>query len=448
MLKNKLLAYITCSSGAVAAVFGFLLPVIVGSAGMAVDLSKAYLVKNRMCLALDASTLAVGSSSGSIEELEDKLQAFMNANYPEDEFGHLRTPQLEVTENLIHAEVSADVDTSFMGLLGNETMRVDCSTDVVREVRGLEVALVVDVTGSMSTNNNIDALRTASRNFVNILYDRTTDEENVKIGIVPYVANVNVGPYGLGLDEAGQPYGDAFVRNPSGLSFDQSEKFEWHGCVMARENPDDTLDAQDTWQWDMFRHDFSRSRNSSYRYYASYYNNNYGPNYDCNRNHIQPLTSDRTTLLEKIDLFYPGGYTHGNLGMVWGYRVISPGFPFEEGAAWEDDQWQKAILMMTDGVNTVPQTYGAYGGYLDYVDDGVDTTELNERFEATCNLLREEGVLVYTVTFTSGVDATTRGYYERCATDPSKYINAPEQADLIEAFERISTELSNLHISQ
>lgn len=448
MLKKTFLKLLLSSSGAVAAVFGFMLPVVVGSAGMAVDLSKAYLVKNRVCLALDAATLAVGSSSGDQAELEDRLNNFLSANYPKENFGTMQNVSLVITGNTIDTEAEALIPTSFMGFLGKDELTIMCSTEVKREVRGLEVVMVVDVTGSMATNNNIETLKTASRNFVNILYDRTTDPEAVKIGIVPYVATVNVGPYGLGLDEDGLAYDMPFVNNPSSLVFDQSQKTQWHGCVLARDNPEDTLDAQIDWRWNMYRHDFSRSKSSSYRSNANYYNNTYGPNYSCNRNYIQPLTSDQDDLLDKIDLFYPDGWTHGNQGMVWGYRVLSPESPFKEGSAWEDDKWQKAILMMTDGINTIPDTYGAYKGYLDYQAAGIGTNALNRRFEDTCNALREAGVLVYTVTFTSGVNASTRGYYERCATDPTKYINAPEQSDLIEAFERISTELSNLHISK
>ncbi len=448
--RQSFCCWLLSVSGAVAITFGFMLPLIVGSAGMAVDLSKAYLVKNRLCQALDAAALAVSTSTGDRQALEDLLNAYIQANHnPSDNLGQIHSVSLDMNGEVIKAEASADVITHFMGVLGNDDITVYCTTEVIREVRGLEVVMVVDNTGSMSSNNNIEALRVAAANFVNILFDRTTDEDSVKIGIVPYVATVNVGPYGLGLDEDGFFYDTPFVNNPLVLDFDQSDFNAWHGCVLARENPDDTMDAPDnTWRWDMWRHDFSRSSNYSWRENAAWYNYNYGPNYDCNRNYIQPLTSDRLQLLDKIDDFYASGYTHGNAGMVWGYRVLSPGFPFREGSAWEDEEWQKAVLMMTDGINTVPPSYGAYGGYLDYVAEGIGTNELNRRFEDVCNRLREEGVLVYTITFTSGVNATTRGYYERCATQPSNYYNAPSQADLIQAFERISTELANIHISR
>ena len=36
---------------------------------------------------------------------------------------------------------------------------------------------------------------------------------------------------------------------------------------------------------------------------------------------------------------------------LWGWRVISPGAPFTEGSAYNDDKFVKAIILLTDGEN-------------------------------------------------------------------------------------------------
>jgi hypothetical protein len=89
--------------------------------------------------------------------------------------------------------------------------------------------------------------------------------------------------------------------------------------------------------------------------------------------------------------------------------------------------------------------YSAYGGTRTH---DVSVTDLNERFEETCTEMKKQGIQIYTVTFTSGVSDNTRGYYERCASDATKYFDAPSQDDLVETFEQISKELSNLYIMQ
>ena len=56
-----------------------------------------------------------------------------------------------------------------MKVFGYDEIDVESETTVQREIRGLEVVLVLDNTGSMNTNNNIDALKDASDAFVEIL---------------------------------------------------------------------------------------------------------------------------------------------------------------------------------------------------------------------------------------------------------------------------------------
>ena len=67
-----------------------------------------------------------------------------------------------LAEVTVIVSAKAEFDTNFMNLFGIDSVTVASSTTVRREVQGLEVVLVLDNTGSMNTNNNIEALRTAS----------------------------------------------------------------------------------------------------------------------------------------------------------------------------------------------------------------------------------------------------------------------------------------------
>lgn len=156
-----------------------------------------------------------------------------------------------------------------------------------------------------------------------------------------------------------------------------------------------------------------------------------------------PLSSDQDALIAHIDNMYPDGNTLGNIGMTWGYRLLSPEPPFEEGSPWGDENWRKAVIMMTDGDNTRDGTYSPY--WFTSKND-MTVTQFNQRFEETCEAMKEQGIIIYTVTFASGISDTTKGYYERCASSPDQYYDAPSQEELVEVFETISRELSNLHI--
>ncbi len=459
--------------GAIAAAFGLLIPVVVSATGVFIDMSQGYLVRARLASALDAAALAA-AATGSDDEafLEQRVEDFVEANYPSDKIGTniLVTTILNGDELTVSA--SAELNTSFMRIFGFDFLDVAASTTVQREVRGLEVVMVLDNTGSMATNDNIGTLRTATESFVTILFESVSDPELVKVGLVPYASSVNVGPYGLGMDLDSDSYGEPFVIPPEDdiyasydsslnpltgddygideddLEYDLSLKGQWHGCVLAEEY---TLDTEDhAGPWEMYRHDFNGNNYYLNNIYfngtlGDGYNALRGPNIYCPQQPIVPLTSDEQFLIDSADNMTASGATLGNFGMVWGWRVLSPEEPFIEGAEYDNDQWDKVVVVMTDGVNTMSNVYSAYGRSNAH---SIDADDLDDRFSEVCDAMKENNILIYTVTFDSGVDDDTKDLYRDCATTTANYNDAPSQEKLEEVFEKIARELSNLHIRQ
>ena len=172
------------------------------------------------------------------------------------------------------------------------------------------------------------------------------------------------------------------------------------------------------------------------------------PNTSCPWAYIQPLTSNEQTLLNLIQTMKHEGSTYSNVGMAWGMRLLSPAPPFTEGTAWDDDEWNKAIVMMTDGEMSPSSIYSYYWDSRKTYTDSVST--LNNRLTETCNLLKSNDVIIYTVTFdhaTSDISESTKNIYRGCATSPDHYYDAPSQEELTNVFEEISAALARLHIS-
>ncbi len=438
--------FILATQAATAIAFAMMIPLVVGAGGLGVDLATAYMVRQRLSHALDAAALAAAASGETGAALQAQVNAFLLMNYPSDKIGATYDLQvLEMSGGRIQVSARANFDPYFVDILGIDIINVYAQTTVSREIRGLEVAMVLDVTGSMATNNNIGALRTASTNFINILFDRAVYDDNIKIGLVPFATAVNVGPYGLGKNPDGTFYDTPFVNNPSNMKWNTGRSTDWWGCVLARNYPEDTMDSQASWRWDMFRFTYQGSLDSYYRKNYKTEDPKAGINYGCNKSYIQPLTSNRTQLLSRISGLRADGSTLSNLGMVWGYRLLSPAFPFREGADWSDAQWRKAVVMMTDGDNYLNDHYTAYGTRM---SNSITVSGLNNRLAETCTRMKQQGIKIYTVTFTSGINQQTKDFYKNCATDANKYYDAPTQEDLIDVFERISLELSNIHVSQ
>lgn len=490
------------TSGTIITAFAIMAPIVVGTVGLSLDISEAYLVRQRLAGALDASALAGAASSTDEAEITDRVEDFFEANYPDEKIGVPHDLNVEVDEDYVTVSAEADYNTSFMSVLGIDSLTVGAQTVVQRKIQGLEVVMVLDNTGSMSTNDNIGTLRTAATNFTNILFDKTNDPEFIKIGLVPYANAVRVGKYGLGQNPDGSQYGDGtvFVTKPTDVSYTTSHSSStgWYGCVVEHHpdynsaatyvagsygqlwmngtnwdghgwdptsssndpTPQDTTDDY-TGPWDIYMKGSVRgtkttcstrrgvttcttSKSTSSSTAPFDFSKSSSPNDGCPYANILPMTSDQAEILASIDSMDAHGMTRSDVGMIWGRRVVSPEAPFTEGAAWNSPYWRKAVVIMTDGDNTDDSTYSAN---WDSRKNNLDTTDYNERFLATCNALKDENVLVYSIVFTSGVDATTKQYYQDCATSSAQYFDAPTQTELIDVFEQISNELATLHIS-
>ncbi len=185
---------------------------------------------------------------------------------------------------------------------------------------------------------------------------------------------------------------------------------------------------------------YSHYNYSNNKYYYRNYNSN------CNKNYIVPLTNDKERLLDKVD-FYASGNTLGNVGMVWGLRVLLPEFPFEEGAPYDDTVTKRVIVMMTDGQNTMPGGSNGYSAYGETSDHSVRKAQLDSKFLEVCESAKDDhDVNVYTITFSSGVDSYTEELFEECASSVSNYYDVDEASDLAEVYDKIAKELANLHI--
>lgn len=476
LIIKRFKSYLKDRAATIMIAFALMAPVMVTAAGMSMDYAMAYLVKQRMAQAIDAAALAAGASSTDADEIEQLVKEFFEANYPSDKLGVTFKPEVDVDGNIIDVAGYAYYQTMFLRLIGIDKIEVEAKTTVERAVQGIEVVLVMDNTGSMSSNNNIGTLRTAATNFIYIMYGIDADEvsdvavsdlddyatnnrDYIKIGLVPYSTSVNVGPYGLGENPDGSYYDVPFVNNPNNLNYttNYNSNNDWLGCVLAEGYPDDTLDIEGP--WDMYRYcrDPQNDNEVVCDYYwqevcsGSWWNRTCEyqkvarrkPNYICPATPLTPLSTSPAQLKASIDTMSANGHTYGNYGMVWGYRVLSPEYPFEEASPWNSEYYKKAVVMMTDGINTMHPNYSAYGPTSDH---NINTTDLNNRFADVCENLKDHGVLVYTITFTSGVNESTKDYYRECATSEEYYHDAPSQNDLVNVFEQISRELSNLRI--
>lgn len=185
-----------------------------------------------------------------------------------------------------------------------------------------------------------------------------------------------------------------------------------------------------------------------------------GPNSGCTTTPVTAMTNDRRTVQNAISAMGASGNTNIPNGISWGIRLLSPQEPFTEGAAYDDRDTVKAMVILTDGDNVLSghnsalmSRYNAYG----YIADGrlgIRTSSssrlsnaLDERTAAACAYAREQGIRVYTITFQVR-SQSTRELMEACASHPSLYFDSPSNEALRQTFEVIAGDLSNLRLTR
>ncbi|RMF07727.1 MAG: pilus assembly protein [Alphaproteobacteria bacterium] len=473
--------------GASLVYFGAVFLPLFAVTGLAVDASRAYIVRAQLQKSIDAAGLAAGRVAYTDHAVDD-ARAYFDANFPDGFMGATVTAfnvEFDDSKENVDVTVSATMPTTFMQVFGKDTMSVSSATTIHRDNQGMELALVLDVTGSMFSGNHIAGLRDATRELIEILFGDETENDYLWVSMVPYTATVNIGGHRTNWLVAGDPA----VSSPSNWA-----PSVWKGCVMARPTP---VDADDTPPpvvaggigfesyfyaagtdnaWDNGSNPPDETWQSR--------NNARGPNLGCGPE-IVSLTNQKQTLLDAVDDLNPWsrGGTTGNLGLSWGWRTISPRWrglwgghtPSIYPLAYDEPQMQKVVIVLTDGQNqfydwpgkytwngeTPPNGNGPDGSDFtayDRLDNFADAhgeswslsearDELDSRMADTCAAMKAEGIIIYSITFGSP-DSKARDLFRACATSSAHYFNSPDNETLAQHFKTIGQQLSKLRVAK
>lgn len=202
-----------------------------------------------------------------------------------------------------------------------------------------------------------------------------------------------------------------------------------------------------------------------------------GDDNPCLSSKILPLTDDKDALTRAINGYSAVGSTAGQIGVEWGWYMVSPRFgsifPTDnQPEAYEADKRLKVVILMTDGEFNTPYCDGVvagavsgsgdtryhiscpqYSGVLKNQPSGRYTNPFARSVE-TCKAMKAAGVVVYTVGFDvdsgsggAGVD-TAKEVMEQCATS-SRYVYLPKTgSSLRSAFGEIARSIGQLRISR
>ena len=350
--------------------------------------------------------------------------------------------------------------TSFLKLISIDHMDFSVRSAASFNYPPLEVALVLDNTGSMNFDENgnwcysysdscnrMGKLKEAARNFITQLEANSDgDPDSVKVGIVPYSHYVRIDNSFVDAPWLNTEYAKSWV----------CTSWWWRWCLNWEYQTD----------WDGFvgfRPNYLYETDGSYSSEGVPAVNDDSPIWLPNLARVMPLTpltdDGKQALLDRIDEMYPEGGTFIPGGLEWGARILSPFDPFSEGATYDDTKerkLRKVIVLMTDGINTCSQD-GSDQGYVRCNSGNiVDMDGLNS-MERICNKLKETNpdtgmryAEIITVGFDlSFLDPASRDLVEEklqgCAT--LGYYSA-ESSNIADVFGRIGAKLAKLHLTE
>lgn len=402
------------AKGSVAILFGLaLIPILLG-VGVAIDYGRALIVRERLADAADSAALAIGSWPGLNQaELKQKAQQFFNANYPVSAIGTPSALDVVLDGDNIKIGVTAEVPTTFMKLANVSKLDVGVEILVTKKQRNIELALVLDTTGSMK-GAKLTAMKNAAKKMVETLFEGKNTSDTLRVAVVPYSGAVNIGSDKLNSGWLDKATYSASNESKSPIAFEDLDKTNgtsvlglyqkigksWSGCVRERGGsyqltddapksgtpaslwvpyfaPDEPSKlsnkkcaANTTYANEYICETLDTSTNcvlsvsssnkeanqrqcNTAKYKSSALKGSGGPDYNCPPAKVTALTNTKNTVISAIDALVAEGNTVIPAGLLWGWRVLSPTEPFTEGAPYDDEKWVKALVLLTDGENMV-----------------------------------------------------------------------------------------------
>jgi Flp pilus assembly protein TadG len=441
-LKSSASRFSRDQGGQFSILFAFTGSLLLISVGLSVDLARILNAKSHLATALDAavSSTARDITRGKVEvrDAQKIIQSFLNANLdgrplaPEDV--KLTNVAIDPVTSEISAAASADVNIMFpvMGIPKVETVNVKMGA--LYSERIVEVSMVLDVTGSMNKRNKIGDLKSAAKSAVKSFLQNGSD--NTRVAITPYAFGVNAG----GLKSQ--------VRDLSG-------NVPADGCSTERRGAQMFSDASPVAAKVTRATDFQYFNVPDGKYYT------YGKgDWTCPEVPVQPLTKDANVLNSMIDKLSASGATAGQIGLQWGWYMLSPNWKSvlptkSQPAAYGADNTEKYLILMTDGMFNSEAT-----GLSDAaIPAHPGVTLASGRLALSyCSAIKDRGVKVYTIGFDlKNVEGTPLQQAEvvrmlqNCASTPvgseQTFYNADNGDQLKKAFDDIAARIQTLRLT-
>lgn len=400
--------------GAVAMTFAVLAVPLILFVGIAVDVNTAYHANQRATSALDSAAIAAAKQLRDGKSTPAEITATARRFFEENTSGLAFKKNSYASHSIVSVDqdqkagrinvaVTVTVPTVFARIAGFNEFVFKKQSEAVYSSKDIEVALQLDVTGSMKGQKLVD-LKAATNDLLDTLLPTNGPKpaSKIRIGLAPFAAGVNAGPYAAAVAQTVAP----------------------GGCIYERSQPGtETTDAPPV-GLDKFKTRAQLPAATA-----------------CPTNSVvEPLTDDAAKLRAVVAAFNADGWTAGHLGSAWAWYLLSPNWSgvwptVSAPAAYGDKNVAKYAILMTDG------EYNTYGGQPG------QTATSEARARALCTGMKAQKITVYTIGFQlpgGGAEQLLKD----CATSVGRFYRAEDANSLRAAFKSIAQEIGGLRISK
>lgn len=396
--------------GTTAVIFSLALVPVLGFGAAVLDYSRAAAARTQVQGALDATALMLARDAATLSDaqLQSRGQSFFQGQLKTNKHGTVLTP-ITVTRDsrTIRLAVNGTVPTAMMGVLGIQRMEIAGNSRVAWGGRKIELALVLDNTGSMGDTiggqRKIDALKSAASDLLTTLEKAARAPGDVKVAIVPFNTQVKI---------------DVSAKGAPWLKLDGLTDWNaWQGYIGDRDQISD-YDVTDA---------APIAGANATLYPAQPLAGYNGPGLAT----LLPLTTDFTALRARVSAMTPTGYTNIAIGTAWGHAALSNGTPLNQAAPYGDRSIEKIMIVLTDGDNT-RNRFNQPSGVID------------QRTRLACDSVKGDGIRLYTIRLLAGNAALLRN----CASRNDMYYDVQNASQLQSAFSAIAAEITSIRLTQ
>jgi len=410
-------------------------PIVVGALGVGVDTSAWYIEKRKIQQQADAAALG-GARIKGLGQTNTTAQAVATRDAERNGYAAGGTTTLTFNSpptsgtyvgksTAVEVKITKQLPSLFSSFLLGASARTLSARSVgytpYVQSRNLEIAMVLDLSGSMNGNTEVSGLtklqaqKNAAKALLDIVIQPNQSPYTSRAAIVPFSDSVNVGSAYF-TTATNKTLQNAAGTNPwSGV-------VERPGSYRFKDDPPSSV-----YGW---FGEFKTKKESAYGPYPQYLDDLTSQTPGAS-NVIRPLSSNKESLKTMVQGTAATGSTAGHIGLAWAWYTVSPKWNsiFTGTAlanAHNTANTYKAIVIMSDfDMNS----------YYEY-----NNGSLNYQFEQLCTQIKNSGVKIYTIGY--GVSGTSNNNRRiNCASNDGSTTytyTTTTVAGMLEAFEAIA----------